>query len=142
MIADRDDEAGPLDRSGESNGSVAVRGGQRLLRQERDPALDQQLADGDRLERRDADVDDVRPRVVEHRRRVLVHRAAPPVGDRGRAGTRPGHDPDELRPVEPRQRLEVEPGDPARPDQAESMPHRLPEKISDSSYGAVSSSWS
>ncbi len=143
VVADRDDQAGSLDGGRQPDRAGRVVGGQRLLGQERDAELDQPLADGHRPVRRNAHVDDVGPGRLHHSVEVIEGRAAPRAGQgRRRPASVREVTPTSSRPPEPLERLEVQPGDPARPHQAEPDGQSSPPKILASSNGAVSSSWS
>ena len=142
VVAHRHDQAGPFDGSGQPGRAGGVIGGKWLLRQERNPALDQPRSDRDRLMWRNADVGDVRTCVFQHPVQVFVRRPAPGIRQGRRALDGARDHTDQLRPAEPLERLEVQTGDPARADQAKTDGQRSPPKILDSSNGAVSSSWS
>ena len=142
VVADRHDQAGPFDGGGQPGRPGGVVGRQRLLGQERDPPLDQALADRDRPMWRNAHVDGVRTCRLEHPVEVVEWRPAPGIGHGRGTLDRARDDADELRPSEPLERLEVQSGDPAGADQPQPDGQRSPPKILDSSNGAVSSSWS
>ena len=119
VVADGDDEPGALDRGRQPGRAGRIAGRERLLGQERDPGLDQPLADRHRPIRRHRHVDDIRLRLGQHRVDVVVARPAP-AGRHGIPGLgRPRDDADQLGPAEPLERLEVLAADPATADEAE-----------------------
>ena len=140
VVADGDDEAGPVDRVGQPRRTVAIGGGERLLDEERDPALDQPFQDGHRAMWRHGHVDDLGCGLVEHPVDRVEARPAPSGGHRvGRLATT-GHDADESGATEPLERLEVQAADPAAADQPEPEGHPSVPKMPASRNGTVSSS--
>ena len=99
VVADRDDQPGTLDRRCEPHRTVRIGGGQRLLDEERDAALDEPLADRHGTVRRHAHPDDVGAGIVEHRVDVRVRAPAPRPGCLGRRIERPRYHPDQLGPL-------------------------------------------
>ena len=89
VVADRDDQPGPFDGRGQPDRALTIVRGERLLRQERDPELDQALADGHRPIRRDADIGNVGADCLDHPVERIERQAAPRAGQRLRTGSRP-----------------------------------------------------
>ena len=140
VVADGDDEAGPVDRVGQPRRTVGIGGGERLLDEERDPALDQALAHGHRAMWRHRHVDDLGCGLVEHAVDLVEARPAPSRDDRVARLAMPGHDADQPGATEPTERLEVLAADPAAADQPQPEGHPSVPKMPASRNGAVSSS--
>ena len=121
VIAHGHDQPALDRRGGHARRTLRVRGGERLLREERDAPRDDRLAGRDRRRRRDRHVDDVGSLLVEHPLGVVVGRSA--TRPRRRLGARQagGADTDEGRPVQPVERGQMHRRDPAGSDKAEAQ---------------------